>query len=119
MLWLLFQLLAVVDTKQVIQLLQTRKALFEVIKVLLLWITPLDLAGSTKSGQKLIEGMLGICNMLCPEIYLRTKDESLLLIGKAIWYKRLERIYLAGRYNIAVSSTWLLAKVLQLGMVDV
>ena len=112
--WLLFQLLAVVDTKQVVQLLQAWQTLLEVIKVLLLWITPLDLAGSTKSGQKLIESMLGICNVLSPQIYLGTKDESLLLIGKAIWYKRLERIYLAGRYNIAVCSAWLLAKILQL-----
>ena len=119
MLCLLFQLLAVVDTKQVVQLLQARKTLLEVIEVLLVGIAPLDLAGCTQSRQELVEGMLGICHVLCPEIYLGTKDKPLLLLGEAVGDKGLEGIYFAGGNYITVRSAWLLAKVLQLGMVDV
>ena len=119
MLWLLFQLLAIVDTNEVVQLLQARKTLLEVIEVLLVGIAPLDLAGCTQSWQELVEGMLGICHVLRPKIYLGTKDKSLLLLGEAVGDKGLEGIYLAGGNYITVRSAWLLAKVLQLGMVDV
>ena len=74
-----------------------KRLLLEVVEVLLVGIAPLDLAGCTQSWQELVEGMLGICHVLCPKIYLGTKDKPLLLLGEAVGDKGLEGIYLAGK----------------------
>ena len=115
----LFQMAAIGNANEVVNLLQTGQTVLELLKILLFGKAPLHFAGCAQTGKKLIERMLGIGHMLCPQVYLGTQNKFLLFLVKAVWNKGFKRIHLAGRYDIAVRGAGLLAVVLQLRMIDI